>query len=816
MARDARGVGSPYQPTTLEEKWRTYWKAHPPQIDPDGSAPKYYCLDMFPYPSGEGLHVGHWRGYTLSDVWSRYKTLQGYRVLHPMGWDAFGLPAENHAIRTGIHPAISTLANSAHFKQQLEETGAVYDWTREFSTSDPAFYQWTQYFFLQMFKRGLAYRREMPVNWCPECQTGLANEEVVGGVCDRCGAPTTLRNMEQWMLRITAYADELLTGLDQLDWPDKVKRMQRAWIGRRVGAEIHFVVADARDNPTVTVFSTRPDTLFGATFLVLAPEHPLVDRVTRASERARVTAYVHQTRQKSARTRQIEAGQQTKTGVFTGAHALHPLSGKSLPIWIADYVLMDYGTGAIMAVPAHDERDFHFAKTFSLPIVPVVTDDGRASEGDPAVNTRPGILVNSQTFDGLRSDQAAAAITAELARLHKGASHVTYRMRDWVFSRQRYWGEPIPILHCDLCGLVPVPEEDLPVVLPDVERYRPTGTGASPLAAIPQFVNTTCPACGGPARRETDTMPQWAGSSWYFLRYADPHNTQEPFSRTAVNRWLPVDMYVGGVEHAVLHLLYARFVTKVIRDLGLIDFDEPFLALFNQGMVLKDGTKMSKSKGNAVAPEPLVRQYGTDALRVYELFMGPPEDDAEWNPRGLVGVSRFLTKVWNLVTGEVDRLVPARTTLTQHRHRLVATVTERLEGFRFNTVVSALMEYVNVLSIEAARGLDRESLETLVVVLAPLAPHLAEELHERLGHGSSVMQESWPTFDPRWLTNRTITLAVLVNGRVRGHLSVSPGASESEVMPLARDLAEPWIPPGAAVRTIYVPDRLVNLAVGLP
>ncbi len=800
-----------YNHQAIEEKWRKRWQetnAH--QVNEASGKPKYYCLDMFPYPSGNGLHVGHWRGYTISDVWSRYKTLQGYEVLHPMGWDAFGLPAENAAIKLGIHPAVSTANNIANFKEQLQQIGAMYDWSREINTSDPDYYKWTQFFFVKMFERGLAYRKKMPINWCPSCKTGLANEEVVDGTCERCGTEVTKKEMNQWMLKITAYADRLLNDLEKLNWPDKVKRMQAAWIGRSEGAKLLFSVVG--HDQQIEVFSTRPDTIYGATYMVLAPEHPLVEQITTDEQRAEVEAYVKEALKKSAVARQIV--DKTKTGVFTGAYAVNPATNQQIPIWIADYVLMDYGTGAIMAVPAHDERDYEFAKAFGLPIVTVVApEDG--SVGDGELYTGPGRLVNSGPFDGLTVEEGKQAIVKALAEKGLAEATVTYRMRDWVFARQRYWGEPIPIIYCDKCGTLPVPVEQLPVRLPDVERYEPTGTGESPLAAIESFVNTTCPKCGGPARRETDTMPQWAGSSWYFLRYPDPQNDKEPFSKEAANKWLPVDMYIGGVEHAVLHLLYARFFTKVIHDLGLIDFDEPFQHLFNQGMVTLNGAKMSKSKGNVVNPEDIIEQFGADSLRMYELFMGPPEEDAEWNTNGLEGVYRFLGRVYRLVATHAEHPAPTRPSLEKLRHRFVATLNERMESFRLNTAVSAFMEYVNALADEADQGLDRATLETLAVTIAPFAPHLGEELWERLGHSESVFKTSWPTYDERWLKDEEVEIAVQVNGRVRARLTIPADATQEVAVSAAKahpDVAE-WVTGKELVKEIYVPGRLVSLVV---
>jgi leucyl-tRNA synthetase len=800
-----------YDHRAIEEKWRKRWQetdAH--KVNEDSGKPKYYCLDMFPYPSGNGLHVGHWRGYTISDVWSRYKTLQGYEVLHPMGWDAFGLPAENAAIKLGIHPAVSTANNIANFKKQLQQIGAMYDWSREINTSDPDYYKWTQFFFVKMFERGLAYRKKMPINWCPSCKTGLANEEVVDGACERCGTEVTKKEMDQWMLKITAYADRLLNDLEKLNWPDKVKRMQANWIGRSEGAKLLFSVVG--HDKQIEVFSTRPDTIYGATYMVLAPEHPLVEQITTNEQRPAVEVYVKETLKKSAVARQIM--DKTKTGVFTGAYAINPATNKEIPIWIGDYVLMDYGTGAIMAVPAHDERDYDFAKAFGLPIVPVIApEDGTVEEGKPY--TGPGRLINSGPFDGLTTEEAKEAIVKALAEKGLAEATVTYRMRDWVFARQRYWGEPIPIIYCDKCGTLPVPVEQLPVRLPDVERYEPTGTGESPLAAIESFVNTTCPKCGGPARRETDTMPQWAGSSWYFLRYPDPHNDKEPFSKEAANKWLPVDMYIGGVEHAVLHLLYARFFTKVIHDLGLIDFDEPFQQLFNQGMVTLNGAKMSKSKGNVVNPEDIIEQFGADSLRMYELFMGPPEEDAEWNTNGLEGVYRFLSRLYRLVVTNADNPAPTRPSLEKLRHRFLANLRERMESFRLNTAVSAFMEYVNALSDEADQGIDRATLETLAITVAPFAPHLGEELWERLGHSESVFKASWPTYDERWLKDDEVEIAVQVNGRVRARIVIPADATQEAAVAAAKahpDVVE-WVAGKELVKEIYVPGRLVNLVV---
>ncbi|MBQ1515095.1 MAG: leucine--tRNA ligase, partial [Lachnospiraceae bacterium] len=611
----------PYNHTEIENKWNAYWKEHP--INTDESKEKYYCLDMFPYPSGNGLHVGHWRGYVISDAWSRYKLMQGYHVIHPMGWDAFGSPAENYAIKTGRHPAVTTAENVAHIKEQISQISDLYDWDREVNTADPSFYKWTQWIFVQMFKKGLAYEKEMPINWCPSCQTGISNEDVVGGRCERCGSPVTKRNMRQWMLKITAYADRLLDDLQLLDWPEKVIKMQSDWIGRSYGAEVEFHV-DGMDE-VLTVYTTRPDTLYGATFMVMAPELKLAGELATPEQKEAVDAYIEATSMRSSVDRMQD---KEKTGVFTGRYAVNPLNGKKIPIWLSDYVLSDYGTGVIMCVPAHDERDFDFAKKFGLEIVPVISPDGEEHELTEAyIGT--GKVINSGDWNGMDSEDLKQKAPHILEEKGIGRKQKNFKLRDWVFARQRYWGEPIPIVHCEKCGCVAVPEDQLPVLLPDVESYQPTGTGESPLAAIEDWVNTTCPQCGGPAKRETNTMPQWAGSSWYYLRYVDPKNDEALVDREIADKYLPVDMYIGGVEHAVLHLLYSRFYTKFLYDIGVVDFQEPFKKLFNQGMITgENGIKMSKSKGNVISPDDLIRDYGCDSLRMYELFVGPPEQES--------------------------------------------------------------------------------------------------------------------------------------------------------------------------------------------
>ncbi|HYR88710.1 MAG TPA: leucine--tRNA ligase [Terriglobia bacterium] len=806
-----------YNHREIEPKWREYWISnHLHEARDDDPRPKYYCLDMFPYPSGSGLHVGHWRSYVLPDCWSRYKRLQGFNVLHPMGWDAFGSPAENDAIQKGIHPTVGTQRNIENFKRQLHEIGAMYDWSREVNTTDPDYYKWTQWIFVKMFKAGLAYKTYMPVNWCPSCKTGIANEDVVNGRCERCGTEVTKRELNQWMLRITKYADRLLNGLESLDWPEKVKTMQTNWIGRSEGAEVTFtaIAPNGAEHP-LKIFTTRPDTLFGATYMVMAPEHPLVEELTSPAQARDVQAYVEKVKHEKDIDR---AANIEKTGVFTGAYAVNPVNGEKIPIWIADYVLMAYGTGAIMAVPAHDERDYEFAKKFGLEIREVIS----SKQGtDKEAFIGEGTMVNSGQFTGLASDEGRKAIVRWLESKGLGSATVNYKLRDWVFSRQRYWGEPIPIIHCSInCGLVPVPESDLPVRLPDVERYQPTGTGESPLAAIHDWVNVKCPNCGNPAERETDTMPQWAGSSWYFLRYASPRSKDALITEKG-KEWLPVDLYVGGVEHAILHLLYARFYTMFLHDIGVVDFDEPFERLFNQGMITHVGKsgkaeKMSKSKGNVVNPDELVRHFGCDSLRMYELFVGPPELDAEWNDHGIEGVYRFLKRAWHWVSMHNGRwnASPSREMLVQ-RHLLTKNVTERLEAFRMNTIVSSFMEFINEVT-DMNEAPDKETVETFLVAIAPFAPHFAEELWQRMGHQPSIFSQKWPKWDETYTTFDTVTVAVQVNGKVRGTIVVKAEATEESVVEAATN--DPTITrylDGKPIRKkIYVKNRILNLVVG--
>ncbi len=639
-----------YDFINIEKKWRAEWEKNPINLE-DDKKPKFYCLDMFPYPSGTGLHVGHWRGYVLSDVVSRYKVLQGYQVLHPMGWDAFGLPAENFAIQHNIHPRISTADNIANVKRQLHEISAIYDWDKEVDTTDPAYYKWTQWIFVQMFKMGLAYEKEMPLNWCPSCKCVLANEEAAGGTCERCGSVVTKKNLRQWMLKITAYADRLLEDLDKLDWSPKVKKMQADWIGKSYGAEIDFKVVGM--DKAITVYTTRPDTLYGCSAMVLAPEYAELAELTTADRKEAVEKYCFEASTKSSVDRMTN---KEKTGEFIGSYCVNPVTKEEIPIWVADYALADYGTGAVMIVAAHDERDFDFASKFNLPIVPVIAPkDGSLETPLKEAYTGDGIVINSGSWNGMTVAEAKKKVPEMMEKEGWGRKKVNFKLRDWVFSRQRYWGEPLPIIHCEHCGAVPVPEDQLPVLLPEVESYKPTDTGESPLAQIDEWVNTTCPVCGKPAKRETNTMPQWAGSSWYFLRYVDNHNDKELASMDALKKWAPVDLYVGGIEHAVLHLLYARFYTKVLYDCGAVPFDEPFQKLFNQGMITKNGSKMSKSLGNVVSPDDLVQKYGCDSLRMYELFVGPPELDCDWDDSGIDGVYRFLNRVWKMMFNYKDK-----------------------------------------------------------------------------------------------------------------------------------------------------------------
>lgn len=749
----------------------------------------------------------------ISDVWSRYKMLQGYYLIHPMGWDAFGLPAENYAIKTGQHPAISTKKNVENIKRQINEIASIYDWDMEVNTTDPDFYKWTQWIFVKMFKEGLAYEKEFPINWCPSCKTGLANEEVVNGVCERCGTAVTKKNLRQWMLRITKYADRLLNDLDKLDWPEKVKKMQSDWIGKSYGAEVDFPVEGREEK--ITVYTTRPDTLHGATFMVLAPEHKLAAKLAVPETREAVENYIFESSMKSNVDRMQD---KEKTGVFTGSYAINPLNGAKVPIWLSDYVLADYGTGAIMCVPAHDDRDFAFAKKFDIPIIQVIAKDGKEIENmTEAYTEAAGTMINSGEWNGMESAVLKKEAPMMIEKMGIGKKTVNFKLRDWVFSRQRYWGEPIPIVHCPKCGNVPVPEEELPLRLPDVESYEPTGTGESPLAAIEDWVNCKCPVCGADAKRETNTMPQWAGSSWYFLRYVDSHNDKELVSKEKADKYLPVDMYIGGVEHAVLHLLYSRFYTKFLYDIGVVDFDEPFKKLFNQGMVCgRDketgaATKMSKSLGNIVSPDDIVRDYGCDSLRLYELFIGPPELDSIWDDSGIEGVYRFLTRFWKLVTENIDKNVAATKEMLKVRHTMVHTITQRLESFSLNTVISGFMEFTNKLLDLAKRegGIDKETLETAVILMAPFAPHISEELWEQLGYETSVFDNQWPEHDEEAMKDDEIQVPVQINGKTKVVISIPAEATKEQALEAGRKAIADRIT-GNIVKEIYVPKKIIN------
>jgi leucyl-tRNA synthetase len=815
-----------YDPKRIEPKWQKYWEENRTFRAIDFSEKKkFYCLVEFPYPSGDGLHVGHPRSYTALDILARKKRMEGYNVLFPMGFDSFGLPSENYAIKTGIHPRVITKQNIERFTRQLKSLGFSFDWGRVFSTTDPDYYRWTQWIFIQFFKKGLAYKAKMPINWCLSCKIGLANEEVVEGHCERCGGEVEKRNIEQWMLRITAYADRLIDDLKDVDFLEKIKTQQVNWIGRSEGADVVFPLVG--HDETIRVFTTRPDTLFGATYMVLAPEHPLVKKITTSEARNEVEAYVRQTTRKSDLERTELSTE--KTGVFTGAYALNPVNQESIPVWIADYVLSTYGTGAIMAVPAHDTRDFEFAQKFNLPIRCINRPDEKDAQ-DQGVSVEDvlagracwpyeGTAFNSSNNDGLDIndlpvEKAKARTIQWLEENGIGKKAVNYKLRDWVFSRQRYWGEPIPMIHCTKCDWVPVPEEDLPVLLPDVEKYEPTDTGESPLAAMHDWVHTKCPNCGGTAHRETDTMPNWAGSSWYFLRYTDPHNHKVFADRDKLDYWMPVDWYNGGMEHTTLHLLYSRFWNKFLYDCGFVPTSEPYLKRTSHGMVLGEGgEKMSKSRGNVINPDDVVEKYGADVFRVYEMFIGPFDQAAAWDTKGIAGIDRFLKKVWRLITTSTITDSEMTKEQTQLFHYSIKKVTEDIETLDLNTAISQLMIYTNAFSKESE--LPRLAAEGLIKLLAPFAPHICEELWEYLGHSESLTYEPWPEYDPQYLEKEEMTIAIQVNGKLRSQIKVPKDTDQQAIINKAKEDSKiiKYISGREVLKEIYIPGRLLNIVV---
>ncbi len=794
----------------IEEKWQKYWEEHDFfKAKKDSEKPKFYCLDMFPYPSGKGLHVGHVEGYTATDIISRYKRMNGFSVLHPMGWDAFGLPAENYALKTGVKPQISTKKNIETFKNQLKSIGFSYDWSREINTTDPDYYKWTQWIFTQLYKNDLAYQADVPINWCPSCKTGLANEEVIQGKCERCDSEVERKRIRQWMLKITSYADRLLEDLEELDWPEEIKEMQRNWIGRSEGADIYFDVKQI--NKEIEVFTTRPDTLFGATFMVLAPEHPIVDNIlegeVEVENKKEIEKYVEQAQKKSELQR-TELNKE-KTGVeIKGLTAINPVNDKEIPIWIADYVLGSYGYGAIMSVPAHDERDYEIAQKYDLPIVEVI----KGGDIEEEAYSGEGELVNSGEFNGMDSEKARKEITEKLKEKGKGDKSVNYKLRDWVFSRQRYWGEPIPIIHCPKCGTVPVPEEDLPLELPDIEKYEPTGTAQSPLAEVEDWVNTTCPECGEDAKRETNTMPQWAGSCWYYLRYLNPKNKEELVGKEKEDYWMPVDLYVGGAEHAVLHLLYSRFWHKFLYDIDVVSTKEPFKKLKNQGLILAEsGKKMSKSKGNVVNPNDIVEEYGADVLRLYEMFMGPFEEEVVWNKDSIIGARRFLEKVMDQLE-KVEEGIENKE-LKELTHRTIKKVTSDIDSFKFNTAISSMMILTN--EMKKAGKIPQKYYESLIKMLSPFAPHFCEEVWERLGHDKSIQLADWPEYDEEIAKKEVVEIIVQIDGKMRDKFEAEVGTKEEKIKKLAqeREKVKKWLKGKDIKKAIFVQDKLINFVV---
>ena len=800
-----------YTHKVVEKKWQKVWddeKAF--AATNDYSKPKYYALVEFPYPSGQGLHVGHPRPYTALDIVARKRRMQGYNVLYPMGWDAFGLPTENYAIKNKIHPKIVTENNVKHFKEQLHSLGYSFDWDREINTTDPNYYKWTQWIFLKLFKAGLAYKKEMPINWCTSCKVGLANEEVVNGVCERCGAPVVRKVKSEWMLKITEYADKLIEGLNDVDYIERVKVSQKNWIGRSTGAEVDFQIKDTEDK--LRIYTTRCDTLFGVTYMVVSPEHPYLDKYKdQIKNWDEILAYREQASRKSDFERAELA--KDKTGVaIDGLTAINPVNGKEVPIWVSDYVLMSYGTGAIMAVPAHDERDWEFAKKFNLPIIQVVAKNGEEVDVNEVAFTdvATGVLINSDFLNGLEVKDAKEKMISFLEEKGIGQAKTNYKLRDWVFSRQRYWGEPIPIVHCDKCGYVPIDESELPLLLPEVESYMPTDNGESPLAAMTDWVNTTCPCCGGPAKRETDTMPQWAGSSWYFLRYTDPHNDKALASPEALKYWLPVDWYNGGMEHTTLHLLYSRFWHKFLYDQGVVPTPEPYQKRTSHGMILgENGEKMSKSRGNVVNPDDIVNEYGADTLRTYEMFIGAFDLAASWSEDGVKGCRRFLDRVWklqDLMTEEEGYSKDLETKM----HQTIKKVSNDFENLKYNTAIAAMMAILN--DFYKKGSITKGELKTLIILLNPVAPHITEEMWQAIGCEGRVYQQTWPEYDEAKTVESSVEIAVQINGKVKGTLGIQKDDPKDEVIAKAKEVIADKLT-GNIVKEIYVPGRLVNIVM---
>ena len=800
-----------YNHKVVEKKWQKVWddeKAF--AATNDYSKPKYYALVEFPYPSGQGLHVGHPRPYTALDIVARKRRMQGYNVLYPMGWDAFGLPTENYAIKNKIHPKIVTENNVKHFKDQLHSLGYSFDWDREINTTDPKYYKWTQWIFLKLFKAGLAYKKEMPINWCTSCKVGLANEEVVNGVCERCGAPVVRKVKSEWMLKITDYADKLIEGLNDVDYIERVKVSQKNWIGRSTGAEVDFRIKDTEDK--LRIYTTRCDTLFGVTYMVVSPEHPYLDKYKdQIKNWEEIVAYREQASRKSDFERAELA--KDKTGVaIDGLTAINPVNGKEVPIWVSDYVLMSYGTGAIMAVPAHDERDWEFAKKFHLPIIQVVAKNGEEVDVNEAAFTdvATGVLINSDFLNGLEVKDAKEKMIKFLEEKGIGQAKTNYKLRDWVFSRQRYWGEPIPIVHCDKCGYVPIDESELPLLLPEVESYMPTDNGESPLAAMTDWVNTTCPCCGGPAKRETDTMPQWAGSSWYFLRYTDPHNDKALASPEALKYWLPVDWYNGGMEHTTLHLLYSRFWHKFLYDQGVVPTPEPYQKRTSHGMILgENGEKMSKSRGNVVNPDDIVQEYGADTLRTYEMFIGAFDLAASWSEDGVKGCRRFLDRVWKLQDLMTDEEGYSKDLETK-MHQTIKKVSNDFENLKYNTAIAAMMTLLN--DFYKKGSITKGELKTLIILLNPVAPHITEEMWQIIGCEGRVYQQTWPEFDEAKTVESSVEIAVQINGKVKGTLGIQKDDPKDQVIAKAKEVIADKLT-GNIVKEIYVPGRLVNIVM---